>query len=374
MPAGRFRVSVGAMSPPVDQTVVSRSELLARGLSDHQIRRARERRELLSVLPGIYVRDPPEPPADPADRHRAALTVVVPRLAGRPVVSHLSAAILHGLPFGHCDLDWLGRPRPGAGPDGRRTPWSARPPEPLPLHVTRPDAVKSRRGAAVRLHTAALDPDEVIELAGLPVTAPARTVVDCALILPFDHAVLLADAALRRGLVDRPSLARQVSRLFRVPGTRRAAQVVAFADPGSRGPGESVSRVLMHRYGLPAPRLDVPVTGAGGRALGRAAFGFPDSRVLGEFVDGDGDGDRPGADRPARAAAWAAAGWQPVAWSWPDLRSPGPWIDRLRTALAASGDGPGPVPDPDDGRSGCPVAGAAVPDGAVSGDVVGEPG
>lgn len=359
------------MPTRVDPIVISRTELLARGFSDHQIRRARERGELLSVLPGVYVRDPAERPADPADRHRAALTVVLPRLAGQPVVSHLSAAILHGLPFAHSEWDWLGRPRPGAGKAGRGPSWDAGPAECLPLHVTRPDAVKSRRGVAVRLHTAALSPDEVTELGGLPVTTPERTVIDCALVLPFDHAVLLADAALRRRLVSRESLTRQVTRLFRVPGTRRAAGVVAFADRGSRGPGESVSRVLMHRWGLPAPQLDVPVPGPDGRSWGRAAFGFPGTRVLGEFCPGGGDwaggdwagggwgggdsaggdwagggwgggdsagggwggGDSGGGDPAQRAAAWAEAGWQRVVWSWPELRSPASWIERLRAAL-----------------------------------------
>ena len=319
------------MPPPVDHTVISRAELLARGYSDHQIRRARERGELVSVLPGVYVRDPPARPDDPADRHRAALTVVVPRLAGRPVVSHLSAAILHRLPFAHTDWDWLGRPRPGEGPGrgagaaGRADP---------PMHVTRPDAVKSRRGAAVRLHSAALDPDEVVELGGLAVTTPERTVVDCALVLPFDHAVLLADAALRRGLVSRPSLTRQLARLFRVPGTRRAARVVDFADPGSRGPGESISRVVLSRWGLPAPLLDVPVSGTDGRFLGRAAFAFPGTRVLGEFaVDAARPGAPAGPEPAPHLAEWIAAGWRPFVWSWPELRSPGPWIEGLRAAL-----------------------------------------
>jgi len=75
--------------------VISRTELLSQGLSDHQIRRARERGELHSVLPGLYVRSAGDPPADPAERHRATLTVVVPLLVGRPVVSHVSAAVMH---------------------------------------------------------------------------------------------------------------------------------------------------------------------------------------------------------------------------------------------------------------------------------------
>lgn len=304
------------MAPRTDDPVVSRSELLARGMSDHQIRQARERGELHSVLPGIYLRTRSEPPADPAERHRATLTVVVPLLAGRPVVSHLSAAIMHGLPFCHSEFGWLGRPRPGESP---------------PMHVTRPDAAKSRRGAAVQLHTAALGPDEVVELGGLPVTTPERTVVDCALTVPFDHAVMLADAALHRGLASRDSLERQLGRLHRVPGTRRAAEVLAFADPRSRGAGESLSRVLMQRCGLPTPELDVAVTSGDGRPLGRVAFAFRTSRVLGDFLDLGAAAD---SATERRAAALRDAGWQPVHWSWPELRTPADLLDRLREALA----------------------------------------
>ena len=330
-----------------DESVISRTELLAHGLSDHQIRQARERGELRSVLPGIYLRGAAAPSPDPAERHRATLTVVVPLLTGRPVVSHVSAAILHGLPFCHSELGWLGRPRPE---DLRRTgrprhdgigrPGGPHPSANPPLHVTRPDAVKSRSGAAVRLHKGALRPSEVVELGGLPVTTPERTVIDCALILPFDHAVMLADAALHRGLVSPASLAEQLDRLHRVPGTRRAHEVVGFADPRSGGPGESVSRVLMNRWGLPAPELDVSVADARGAELGRVAFAFAGSRVLGEFADRAPDAHAD-VDPDDRTVALLDAGWRPVRWSWTDLRAPERWIDRLRTALGPGcSDGP----------------------------------
>jgi hypothetical protein len=330
------------MPQRTDDPVISRTELLSQGLSDHQIRRARERGELHSVLPGLYLRSVPDPPADPAERHRATLTVVVPLLAGRPVVSHVSAAVIHGLPFchseigrlgrpRHSEIGWLGRPRHDEIGRPRRedtgSPGGTRPSENPPIHITRSDATKSRRGAAVRLHKAALQPSEVVELGGLPVTTPERTVVDCALTMPFDHAVMLADAALHRRLVSRESLARQLDRLHRVPGTRRAEQVVAFADPRSDGPGESFSRVLMHRWGVPTPELDVQVTDVRGLPLGRVAFAFAQARVLGEFADHDSP---PDADPDDRTVALQEAGWRMVRWSWPDLRTPEPWVDRCR--------------------------------------------
>jgi hypothetical protein len=288
-----------------DTEVISRPALLARGMSDTQIRRARDRGELVSLLPGLYLRADPGLQPDPATRHRATLTVVIPYLAGEPVVSHVSAAIVHGLPFCHSEVP--------------------------PLHVTRPDAAKSRRGAAVRLHKASLEPVEVVDLGGLAVTSAVRTVVDCALSMPFDHAVVLADAALRRGLVTRQSLQDQLARLRRVPGSRQAAAALAFADPRSRGPGESFSRVLLHRRGFPVPELDVPLSDRDGRPLDPAAFAFPDARVLGDFVDRPRD-HRVGPDD--REMTLRETGWRLVRWSWPDLRAPEPWAERLRSELA----------------------------------------
>jgi hypothetical protein len=235
--------------------------------------------------------------------------VVLPRLAGRPVASHVSAAILHGLPFCHSEIP--------------------------PVHVTRPDAAKSRRGAAVRLHIGALRPDEVVRLGGLEVTTVERTVVDCALSLPFDHAVVLADAALRGGLTTRKALRAQLIRQPRAPGIRRAAAVVDFADPRSAGPGESFSRVQLRRWGFPAPELGVATAGFGGPPGGRMAFGFPGSGVLGAFEPSAGPGGRDGREG-VDAALWDA-GWRVVRWWWPELRDPEPWAGRLADALGPGG-------------------------------------
>jgi hypothetical protein len=56
--------------------------------------------------------------------------------------------------------------------------------------------------------------------------------------------------------------------------------------------------------------------------------------VLGEFVARIGD-DRDGRGEPdERESALREAGWHLVRWSWPDLRAPEPWAQRLRSALA----------------------------------------
>jgi hypothetical protein len=168
-----------------------------------------------------------------------------------------------------------------------------------------------------------------VTLGGLAVTTVARTVVDCALQLPFDNAVVLTDAALHRRLVTRAALAEQISGHARVPGVRGAAAVVAFADARSAGPGESCSRAVLHRAGLPAPELRVPVRDADDRPLTVAGFGYPRDRVLGEF-----DGRSPfSAQSLARDERLRDAGWQVLRWTWRDLYPPTALVTGLAAAL-----------------------------------------
>jgi predicted transcriptional regulator of viral defense system len=85
-------------------------------------------------------------------------------------VSHVSAAVLHGLPLWAVPLDRV--------------------------HVTKSRRSGGRTGSRVRVHTASLDAGDVGLVTGLPVTSLARTVADLARTLPFPQAVALADGAM----------------------------------------------------------------------------------------------------------------------------------------------------------------------------------
>lgn len=72
---------------------------------------------------------------------------------------------------------------------------------PAETHVTVPRTA-SRRRAGLRLHTSGLQRSDVMRYAGLPVTTPARTIVDVASAGLADELVLQAiHEALQRGLV-----------------------------------------------------------------------------------------------------------------------------------------------------------------------------
>jgi hypothetical protein len=251
-------------------------------------------------------------------------------LTGEPVVSHVSAAVVHGLPFWHSEMP--------------------------AVHITRDRSAKARRGPRLQAHRAVIYQDEVVLVGGLRVTSIARTVVDCARLLPFENGVVLADAALGRGLVGRAELERQLRRHARVPGARSADAVVAFADGRSSGVGTSRSRVLFRAAGLPAPELRFAVPAltdvAGeGHARAESDFAYPGYRVLGEFDGWEEFGRLLGPAPPGRrrerviAAERArhelliASGWRVVRWTWADLARPAELIARMRQALARSGGG-----------------------------------
>lgn len=301
--------------PPDRPRLILRAGALAAGYNDDEIRRLRRNGQWTSAVRGAYFETSALPRLTAADRHRLLVETLVPRLAGEPVVSHLSAAVLHGLPLWRTHLS--------------------------EVHVTRSPPVNAHRGSRVHSHMSVLEPDDVVVLRHRLVTSPTRTVVDVARIVPFEQGVVIADAALRMGLTTLEQLGEQVKRCRRMPGARAAGRVIAFADGRSESVGESRSRVMLHHGGLPAPELQMTVSDADGAFLGRADFGYRRRKVLGEF---DGKVKYKGVFRAEdlgdtvfrekqREDALRGAGWAVVRWIWADLDDPTAVVYRLRRAL-----------------------------------------
>jgi hypothetical protein len=201
------------------------------------------------------------------------------------------------------------------------------------VHVSRTGAGGGRITRGVHRHVTPLHAGEVVAVDGIPVTDPARTVVDVACAAPFEEAVVVADAALaprpgrRPPLTDVARLRAALDRCGR-HGRTGARRVLAFADGGARSPGESRSRVAMWRAGLPAPVLQHEVLDHDGRSLGFADFGWPERRTVGEF-DGRVKYGRlvPAGRVPAdvlydeklREDAMRATDLGMVRWTWADL-------------------------------------------------------
>ena len=154
-------------------------EDLGRLCTQHAVRMAVARGSIVRTRRGLYAL-----PGLPTDRQAAA------DLGG--VLSHLSAAV-------HLGLDVL------VAPDR--------------IHVTVPRGGPHHGPDGVVLHrrdVAAMDRTRTA-------TRPLRTVLDCAVSLPFAEALAVADSALREGLVDADDLARAPPASWPGPARRACA-------------------------------------------------------------------------------------------------------------------------------------------------------
>lgn len=124
---------------------------------------------------------------------------------------------------------------------------------------------------------------------------------------------------------------------------RTAHQVAAFPDPGAESVGESRSRILIDRVGLPRPQLQFPVRTRHGDVIARSDFGWPEFRTVDEFDGkekysrglprGRSEADAVFAEK-VREDRIRDLGWQVVRWTWAELDDPLALADRIRRALA----------------------------------------
>lgn len=305
-------------------------QLLAEGMTARGIRAAVSDGSLVRVRRGLYLAQ--EQPGTP--EHRRLLAAALPLLQDA-VVSHQSAAVLHGLHL----------------PDG---PGEC-------LHVIQPRRTRGggQRRGIMHSHVVRLQPADVVLVDGVRVTSRSRTVVDLARSLPFDDAVIVMDAALhdsrhpgRENVAERAALEAAVTRAGRVAGIAQARAVLAVADGRAESPLETRSRLLMWREQLPTPEIQYVVLDALGHVLARLDFAWPEQQVYGE-CDGivkyttllkPGQGSRDVLIREKqRDNDLADLGWRQVRWLDRDLQRPTVLTRRIRKALS-SGNG-ATVPD-----------------------------
>jgi hypothetical protein len=241
------------------QPPLLRPHLLARGYSSDEVQRARRTGELVPVRRGAYLGRGDERLDVPAALHAVLVRATLPTLAPGTVISHVSAALLHGLDVWGIPLDHV--------------------------HVTRPERSGGRIGSVVHRHVAPLEPTEITSLDGVLVTSLARTITDIARSVPFEQAVVVADSALNMHS-DLTSFALDAAlrRATGWPGAPAARRAIGFARRGAKSPGESLSRIAIARAGLPVPQLQYPVRLAGSVAV--TDFGWVAQRAVGEF-DGE---------------------------------------------------------------------------------------
>lgn len=279
--------------------------LIAAGATRAEIRRATE--PLSRLAKGTYgeVRG-----LDPRASHLLRIRAHLTRLAS-VTVSHTSAAALWELPTRHVDLDLV-----------HFSPLVGRPGNP-------------KAGNGYHVHFREVPDDEMTVLGELPVTAPLRTVLDCATALPGDWGVAVADAALHRGLISQAALAQSAEATRRIKGARRVRVLPTLCSPRAESPGESLLRLQLLRMGLDVreqvtmldiegrPRVDFLVEG--GLVIefdGRSKYGI------------DGDPERAHWEEKLRHDRLTEAGFEVLRIVWADLWDEAALTRRVLRALA----------------------------------------
>ena len=309
------------MTDPDSTPLLHRAAAVDRGYSDAELARMVRRRELLRLQRGVYLVAPTVLPTDAAARHALVVRATIAGLRSPSTVCSVSAAAVHGLPIWGVSL--------------RR------------VHVVRRPPAGGNGSSRLHVHIARVPDDEVTLVDGLPLTDVTRTVVDVARTVPFESALVLADAALRSpSRTSREQLTECLRRMGPVPGSRAAARVIAFADGLSESVGESRSRVLVDRLGLPSPDLQVQVLRTDRSLIGRCDFGWDQYRTLGEFDGRIKYGRLLGPGQQAGDVVFAEKRredelrdhrWEVARWTWDDLTRPGVVGARLRRAFVRGG-------------------------------------
>ena len=205
---------------------------------------------------GVYIcaADLESTAGDARARHVLDCLAVLASLRPGPVVSHASAARLHGVVV-PADVDDT---------------------------VRLTDEVQWRRGRGYAVSRAALPTGDVGRLGPALTTTPARTLVDCAREWDLVDSVVAMDAALRKGAVTSEELREAVLRATHWVGIGEAARASGLADGRAESPLESRGRLALLAAGLPCPELQVELHGPRG-FVARVDAWYEDAAVAVEF-------------------------------------------------------------------------------------------
>jgi very-short-patch-repair endonuclease len=174
------------------------------------------------------------------------------------------------------------------------------------IEVTAP---RERRRPGLRVHRARVAHDEVTVHDGIPVTTPARTLLDLAALLDENQLARAAERAEALRLASPTSLADLVARYPRrpgVPNVRRLVEQDRITATNTRSELERRFLTLLDAEGLRRPLVNEPIDGTT-----QPDFRWTAERLVVELDGFETHGTRAAFERDrARDRALMAAGWR----------------------------------------------------------------
>lgn len=208
------------------------------GYEPDEIRTALRNRYWVRLRRGVYAaRETVDATdGDPVARHLLDCVAVLLCLRPGAVLSHGSAARLHGLVV----------------------------PRALSTDVVLSDDQQWRRGRGYEVMRAAVRPADRVSMGRFWQTSVPRTLVDCARGWRIGDAVVAMDDALARRMTTVDEIRARVLAATHWPGIAAAARAVSLADGRAESPLETRGRLRLVGGGLAVPELQVEVHDARG--------------------------------------------------------------------------------------------------------------
>lgn len=235
--------------------LVTRTQALSLGMTTRQLEYRVTERTLVAVHDGVY-----RCAGAPQTRSQRLLAACL--AVGEPsAASHRSAGAVHGL-------------------------WSMSDKH-VEITVGR-DRTPELAGFTVH-RIADLSTRWIIEIDGVPVTTPARTLVDLGAVLPLGSVSRALDRAIGKQLVTLAEV-RSVLNAVARRGRAGAGVIRLLLDQRQRGPGadtvlQARMRTLVRLHAVPVPVSEHTVLDEHGQFVGRVDFAYPELRYAIE-VDG----------------------------------------------------------------------------------------
>lgn len=246
-------------TPPDPNGVVRlRSELIASGLTDNQIRRLVRAHVLHRVRYGAYVTNSVWLESDSEQRHRILSRAVLRTAHESTALTHVSSLVERRIPLWGLPLDVV--------------------------HTTRVKPERAGRRARDWIpHRGVLDESQVEDLNGVRISSAVRSAMEVTTIAGVEASLVAVNGLLRAKAMTLEVFAEEVERCRYWPGSLTSDLVLRLADPRLESVGEDRFSYLAYAQGLPKPTPQVMIYEEDGKLFARVDFAWPELEVFLEF-------------------------------------------------------------------------------------------